>query len=337
VELPSASGRRSHPSTLRAVPFRVAPEAVDPMLAALVGAVSVDGGPTAEQRTVLQAIAVHVWSRPDLDLDGVVPLDPPGAAAALTDPLLRRRFHEVVIALEVCRHPLTATQVARVEEYCTAMDLDGPDLGMLRDLVTRGTERAAADFHRFLDANLADRVEPGLGGVAPAAPEPALAERLAAFADTADGTLGRAYIDFYTRHHLALPGVEASTMNHFFVSHDMTHVIAGIEPTGAGEVALSAFQMGMNDNDVNASALLASLVVHEAGFAAPPSVKAEERILDEPGAADLLARELARGSRCTDDFSLADHLALADRPLAEVRARFGVEPPTDPHDGHHCW
>jgi len=126
-------------------------------------------------------------------------------------------------------------------------------------------------------------------------------------------------------------------MNHFFVSHDMTHVIAGIEPTGAGEVALSAFQMGMNDNDVNASALLASLVVHEAGFAAPPSVKAEERILDEPGAADLLARELARGSQCTDDFSLADHLALADRPLAEVRARFGVEPPTDPHDGHHCW
>ncbi|MFM7225673.1 MAG: hypothetical protein ACKO1Y_09680 [Actinomycetota bacterium] len=319
------------------MPFRVPPAAVEPMLAALIGAIDVDGGPTAEQRRVLAAIAEHVWGRTGFDPDAVVALDPQGAAQALGDPLLRRRFHEVVIALEVCRHPLTATQVERVEAYCTAMGLDGPDLGMLRDLVSRGTERAAADFHRFLDANLADRVEPTLAGVESSDPEPELAARLAAFATLPAGSLGRAYLDFYERHHLSIPGVEGSPMNHFFVSHDMTHVIAGIEPTGAGEVALSAFQMGMDDNDVNASALLASLVVHEAGFAAPPSVKAEERILDEPGAADLLARELARGSRCTADFSLVDHLAITGESLGDIRAGFGVEPPADPSDGHHCW
>ena len=320
------------------MPFHVPSESVDPMLAALVGAVDVDGGPNREQVILLRAIAEHVWGRPGFDPAAVTPLDPSGAAVSLADPLLRRRFHEIVIALEVCRHPLTATQVARVEEYATALEVAGPDLAMLRDLVDAGTERAAADFHRFLDGLLPERVEPGLGGVSPAdAPEPELAARLAAFAGLSDDSLGRAYLAFYERHHLSLPGVVAIDMNHFFVAHDMTHVIAGIEPTGAGEVALSAFQMGMDDNDVNASALLASLVVHEAGFGAPPTVRAEERILDEPGAAELLALELARGARCTADCSLVDHIGLAALPLAEVRERFGVEPPHDPDDGHHCW
>ncbi|MFM7617551.1 MAG: hypothetical protein ACKO72_08870 [Actinomycetes bacterium] len=320
------------------MPFHVPDESVDAMLAALLGAIDVDGGPNREQVILLRAIAEHVWGCPGFDPAAVAPLGPEAAASALPDPLLRRRFHEMLVALEVCRHPLTEAQVDRVEAYAAALGFAGPDLGMLRDLVDAGTERAAADFHRFLDTNLADRVEPGLGGVAPAdAPEPELAARLAAFADLPDGTLGRAYIDFYQRHHLSLPGVVAIDMNHFFVAHDMTHVIAGIEPTGAGEVALSAFQMGMDDNDVNAAALLASLVVHEAGFASPPTVRAEERILDEAGAADLLALELARGAHCTGDFSLVDHLALAPRPLAEVRAHFGVEPPRDPDDGHHCW
>lgn len=307
------------------------------MLAALAGAIDVDGGPTDEQRRVLGAIAGQVWDRPDLDVDSVIPLGPGEAAAVLTDPTLRRRFHEIVVALEVCRHPLTATQVERVEAYCAAMGLAGPDLGMLRDLVTHGTDRAAADFHRFFDPSLLARAEPTLGGPAPAEPEPELAQRLAAFAELPDGSLGRAFLAFYDRHRLSLPGVEGTTMNHFFVAHDMTHVIAGIEPTGPGELALSAFQMGADDNDVNASALLASLVVHEAGFASPPSLRPEAGILDDPDAARLLASELARGSRCLADCSLADHFALAPLRLAEVRDRFGVEAPFDPDDGHHDW
>ena len=126
-------------------------------------------------------------------------------------------------------------------------------------------------------------------------------------------------------------------MNHFFVSHDMTHVIAGLSTTAAGEVALSAFQMGMNDNSVNAGALLASLIAHEAGFGTPGTFALESKTLADPKAADLLGAELARGSACSDDFSLIDHFALADRPLSEVREQFGVRPPEDPFDGHHFW
>jgi hypothetical protein len=126
-------------------------------------------------------------------------------------------------------------------------------------------------------------------------------------------------------------------MNHFFVAHDMTHVIAGIEPTGPGELALSAFQMAMDDNDVNRSALLASLIVHEVGVGSAGKLTSESGTLADGVAAELFARELARGAQCTADFSLVDHFALAPLPLTEVRARFGVMPPVDPEDGHHCW
>ena len=97
------------------------------------------------------------------------------------------------------------------------------------------------------------------------------------------------------------------------------------------------YEMAMDDNDVNRGALLASLVVHEAGFAGSESSAAEAGTLADPAAADLLGQEMERGAACLADFSLADHMSMFDRPLAEVREQFGVVPPADPSDGHHHW
>lgn len=311
---------------------------VEPVVRGLVGAADVDGGPTREQLDVLRAISTHLWERPDLDPGAVVPAGPEETAAAVADTATRRRFHEILFTLEACRHPLVEAQIDRAEAYAAALGFAGPDVSLFRTAIGEGADRAAADFARFLAASVQARHEPGLTAQAPPdAAEPELAARVAAFADLPDGTLGRAYLEFYARHGLSLPGAAPSAMNHFFVSHDMTHVIAGIEPTAAGEIALSAFQMAVDDNPVNTGALLCSLVVHEAGLGASPTFGSEERILAEPGAARLLGEELARGAACTGDFSLADHFALAPLPIAEVRARFGVGPPPDPHDGHHHW
>jgi hypothetical protein len=257
--------------------FRVPDHLVEPFVAGLCGVMDVDGGPTPEQTAVWRAVVTHLLGRGDLASTGVEPIDPPATATALDDALTRQRFHELALTLETCRHPLTSAQVDRVEEYCDALGVDGPDRAIFRDLVRAGTEQAAADFQRFLDRTLGDRVEPQLRHVpiVADAPEPELAETLLAFASLPDDSLGRAFVDFHTRNRLAIPGVAASPINHFFVGHDMTHVIAGIEPTGPGEVALSAFQMAVDDTPLNTAALLAALVVHEAGFERSPSVGAE--------------------------------------------------------------
>ncbi len=319
------------------MPRLVDPAHVEPVVAGLVGAITVDGGPTPEQLLVLRAVTAHLWERPDLDPATVTVLDPAATAAALPDRAVRRRFHEVLMTLETCRHPFSAALVERSEAYLDALGVDGPDVAILRTLVADGHARAHADFDRFLMGSVADRHEAGLTAEAPDGPEPELAARVAAFADLPADSLGQAYLAFYARHGIALPGTTASPLNHFFVSHDMTHVIAGIEPTAAGEIALSAFQMAMDDTPVNVGALFASLVVHEAGFGDSPTIGHESGILATPGAAEVFAASLARGARCSGDVSAADHFALAPLPLAEVRDRFGVPAPADPADGHHCW
>ncbi|MEY4008131.1 MAG: hypothetical protein RLZZ467_1198 [Gemmatimonadota bacterium] len=308
--------------------------------AGLLGGIDVDGGPTPEQRTVFDALARHSLGLSDADLAGLTPIDAATLAERLPDPAVRRRFHHLHVALETCRHPQTPAQVRAVEEYADALGTSSADRSILRALVDEGAERAAADYRRYVADALPRRSEPGLrtADLDPDAPEPELTSRLAAFADLDEGSLGRAYLAFYERNHLDLPGAERPLIDHFYVAHDMTHVIAGMGTTAAAEIALSAFMVGMDGNDVNFSALVCSLMIHEAGVGVPTSIAhAEENTLASPAAADLLARELRRGSECTGDFSLVDHFALAPLPLAEVRARFGVRPPDDPDDGHHVW
>ena len=62
-------------------------------------------------------------------------------------------------------------------------------------------------------------------------PDLELAQRLEALHDLEEGTLGYAYIEFYRRNQVTVPGADTHTRAHY-VSHDMNHVIAGYEPTG---------------------------------------------------------------------------------------------------------
>ena len=317
----------------------LAPELVEPFVAGLLGVCDVDGGITEEQLAVLQAIVTQVWRRSDLDLRATSTLQPSQLAEVITSATDRRHFQEMIVTLEACRHPLTDAQLERAEAYEAAIGITGPDAALFRTMVDEGTERAKADFARFLDGSVEARVEPSLRDVAvpDGAAEPELVARIEKMRSYTPGTLGHAYVEFYDIAGLPFPGAEATHMNHFYVGHDMTHVISGIGTTAEAEVALSAFLMAMADDSVNRSALLASLIVHEAGFGDSNKVKAEQGILSRPGAAELLAAEIARGGECIADFSRVDHFAMAERPLAEIRAEFGVLTPANTDDGHHLF
>lgn len=311
---------------------------VEPFIGGLLGGIDVSGGPTAEQMKVLTALVQEVWDRPDLDLNAIDRLSASALALYLTEKNHREVFHEIHLTLEVCRHPQTQEQVSAVQNYADALKVDGQDLMMFRDLVTMGVQVAADDYSRFLQANLDERVEPSLAKV-PAVhdhPEVLLAQKLEAFSEFGPGTLGQAYLSFYKEFQIKLPGTEIATNNHFFLAHDMTHTIAGISTTIAGEVALSAFQFAMNNNQVNRAALLASLVAHEAGFGHPSHLhRADSAVLVNDDAVLLLGQELKRGGLCTKDFSLVDHFELAPLLLSDVRAEFGVRAPVNAKDGHH--
>jgi hypothetical protein len=313
------------------MPFLVAPELVEPVTRSLLGAIDTDDGPTDEQLAVLRAVVTYLWARPDLDLSTLAPLSAQDAAAAVDDPHARRRLNEVLVTLELCRHPETEAQVARVEEYAHAMDVEGPHLDICRKWIDEGTARATEDFDRFYAEDLPTLSEPSLRDeyLRLARPDLDLAHRLEALHDLPEGTLGWHYIEFYRRNGITVPGRDTHTPAHY-VSHDMNHVISGYEPTGPGEIALGAFTLAMNDNDANWLQFVANLVIHEAGLLKHGAIEPKASTMTRVGATDLVGEGFARGARCTADFSQADHLSMADRPLDAVRAEYGVVPMVNP-------
>jgi hypothetical protein len=313
------------------MPFVVAAEHVEAVTGALLGAIDVDGGATDEQLAVLRAVVTYLFERPDLDLATLTRLGPAEAAAAIPDAPARRRLNEILVTLELCRHPETEAQVARVEEYAHALDVGGPHLEICRTWIEEGAERATEDFDRFYAEDLPSLSEPSLRDAYLRLDDPdlELAARLEALHDLPEGTLGWHYIEFYRRNGITVPGRDTHFPAHY-VSHDMNHVISGYEPTGPGEIALGAFTLAMNDNDANWLQFVANLVIHEAGLLKHGAIEPKASTMTRAGATDLVGEAFARGARCSSDLSQADHLAMADWPLASVRSFYNVVPMVNP-------
>ena len=301
---------------------------VEPVSRILLGAIDAGDGGTAEQRSVLGAIVAGYWERPDLDLTSLPAIGPEAVATVGLNAAERSRVREFMVLLELCRHPLGEEQVALVDSYAQQLGESGPGLEVARDLVREGTARAVADMQRFRDEARPAWSEPSLleqYSVVLGEPDLELAGRLRAMRDLPEGTLGWEYVEFYRRNGFTLPGDDPNTPA-FFVAHDMNHVIAGYGTTGQAETALSAMLLGIDDSDEHWVLLLASLAAYELGLSSSASFEGKVGVLGREGATDLLAEALRRGSQCTGDFSVIDHLAIAHLPLDEVRARFGVPP-----------
>src|SRR6478609_438094 len=295
------------------MPRTVPEDLAEPIARILKGAIDTGDGGTEEQHSVLQAIVIGFLGRPDLDVETLAPIGPDVAGEMITDHGTRRRVREMMVLVESYAFHLGGA--------------DGPGLTLARELIRDGAARALADYMLFSDEIISDIAEPSLiadrMGKDDHAPE--LAARLRSFHDLPEGTLGRAYVEFCDRNNLTLPG-DNPLQPAVFVAHDMTHVITGYEPTGAGELALGAFQISMNDSDAHWIAFLGSIAIHEAGYFNENGFVGKESTLMRPGAVDTLAEAFTRGQQCTGDFTAIDHLAMAGRPLAEVRAEYNVVP-----------
>ena len=304
---------------------------VDVISRGLLGAVDVDGGPTDEQRRILHAIVAGYWERPDIDLASAVVATPDEVAIVLENDDERERFHELLVVLELTRHPLSETQVERIEQYSRAFGASGPDLQMTRDLVEQGAESARRDYLRLLRGTERELEEPTLRGQEPVDEESnrALAARLRALQDLPADTLGYQYVAYYDRNGIPLPG-EDPDMPTVYVSHDMNHVISGYEPTGQGEISLGAMLLAMTGSHLHWVSFLGNLAVHEVGIIGNAHLAPKVGTLAREGAPELVAEAFRRGTRCTADFSTADHLSMVELPLEQVRERFGVPPLSSP-------
>jgi hypothetical protein len=300
---------------------------VDPIIAGLLGGISTSAGPTTEQLNVLDSITRNLWGRPDIDLHNLTPLSSSEVAKALERSEARLRFAEIMMTLELCRHPMSKEQVDLAEKYVAALGVDDVEIETSRTAVVKGAEAAATDLERFYQQILPEISEISLRDryLRLDKPDAALAAQLRKLHELPEETLGYQYLEFYRRNNIELPGDDIHFPAHY-VNHDMNHVITDYEPTAPGEIARSGFLLAANDSHHNWLEFLLTLSIHESGVLNHGAIRAKVATLDRVGIPEFLGEGLERGSKCTVDLSQVDHLAIAHLPLEQVRANFSVVP-----------
>jgi hypothetical protein len=306
-------------------------EEVEPLVAGLLGGIDVGGGPTEEQLMVLGSLVTDLWQRSDVGLERVTPLGPGATAQELVRPEARLRFCEILMTLELCRHPQSEAQVETVEEYVAALGVGDLEIQTTRETLERGADETSKDLERFYEAILPEISEVSLRDhyLHLAEPDHQLATRLRALHDLPEGTLGHAYVEFYRRNGITLPGDDIHVPAHY-VHHDMNHVITGYEPTAPGEIARSGFLLAASDSRRNWLEFLLTMSIHETGVLNHGDIRAKVSTLDRQGVPELFGEGLQRGTQCTTDLSQVDHLAMVHLPLEQVRAQFNVVPLAHP-------
>jgi hypothetical protein len=88
--------------------------------------------------------------------------------------------------------------------------------------------------------------------------------------------------------------------------------------------------LAMTGSHLHWVSFLGNLAVHEVGIIGNAHLAPKVASLAREGAPELLAEAFRRGTRCTSDFSTADHLSMVELPLEQVRERFGVPPLSSP-------
>ncbi len=276
-----------------------------------------------------------------IDLSGA-PIDAEAFAAGLArrDEAFRTRILQVMLLGALVLRPLPEDVVDQVGRFARALSVDDGMLGVARRFAAGDLGLAAFDFERN-------------GYTADWAPERAsalhtsqelasawdlsvadadLAARWRALEDLPAGTLGRAITEFYRARGFAYPGMPGSAPP-LLAQHDWVHVVADYGTKVESELEVFAFVARAND-DPRAFSLLAMVVsLFETGYlrAGAGLFEAFPGQLSRRGVAVRLADAMRRGALCEGsiDFLGLDWFELADLPVQEVRARFGVVPKSE--------
>jgi hypothetical protein len=284
----------------------------------LYTATDVDGGQTKSQLDLLEALARHAMR---VSPSAAAVTSPSESAAAIKKPRLRKAVGEILVTLELVRHPPSTALTARVAEYLDALEIEDGFQELAAYYLADDRERVYRDWERVRQPDLVEPFVEGLG-------DDAITKKMESLGDLPTGSLGRGLFDFYR--HNGFPWIPEDDQDNL-IPHDLTHVLAGYGTTPEGEVALQGFLVGAARGENHFSSLLASLLLFEVGMLPFPDIEPVTAVLGRPDAAELFASAIERGLECPGDIA-GDHQAMLSRPLAEVRAELGIpEPEPGPH------
>lgn len=303
----------------------------DSILAALED-VATRGGALAlsgADRAALVAFDRYVLRRVDpVDPDAIGRGDPQALARAVVAPGDREHVVQFLAVMALVDGKVDEARISRALGYARALGADADGVRQLAELGKGHLDWVRADAQRQNLKSIVGRaVDESIDAwILPyrAKPDAGLAARYAALGDLRDGTLGRAFFDFYRRHGFAFPGEPDGVNERFGTPHDSTHVLSGYDTTPGGELLVSTFTAGMHPREPMSGHILPVIMSWHLGIELVKFAGSTTGVLD-PAA---FWHAWARGSATTTDaFSAGwDFWSAARRPLDELRAAYAIPP-----------
>jgi hypothetical protein len=307
----------------------------------LAAAAAHPDGLTDLQRILLEAVTTALTDHP-IDLAGAGPVTPDELAALLRRRNLefRTRVVQLMVLAALVLRPLPAEVAARVEAFAAALGVDEGMVAVARRFAAGSLGLAAVDFERngyTRDWAPGDRHELHTSGHWPRPGTwPSTTRRW-----PPGGRRWRTCVwQLYAARGFVFPGLPGSAPP-LLAQHDWVHVLADYGTTVESELEVFSLVARAND-DMRAFSLMAMVVsLFETGYLR----RAAGLFQYDPGhlsggsaagrdMAVRVADAMTRGAWCHDnatgadsiDFLRIDWLALADRPVDEVRDRFSLRP-----------
>lgn len=285
-----------------------------------------DGDLSAEERALLEAAGRALGL--ERSADAIAPAAPADVVDALRDPRLRERAVQATILVAMIDQRVREEELRAVERFAAALDVDEPRLANLRQLARGHVRRMWLDLARrsfarpIFEETLRKRGLVGLWTiVAPMigfGADPALARRSIDLGRLPEDTLGHAYFRFVVDHELGFPG--EGIVAEEGVWHDLSHVLGGYGVDPEGEVSVVSFIAGYRREDPFFWLFTIALQFHLGIKVSPYSPGLRGHF--DPA---LVVAALRRGMAMNRDLSVGwDYWKDLARPLAEVRARYGV-------------
>lgn len=297
------------------------------VLRALKTVAMADGTFAAREQTLLAAAADVLEAR--ALPDAVATIEADELAVRLVDPERRLVALKACLVMGIVDGQVSPDEWKVLSAFREAFAVDEAEMQVFHGLVHQHRQRTQYEMQRRLGSPQAQTLyaDQGWQGVLtfftddlltlPKTRENAeLAWRYRRIGLYPDGTLGRELWRYYRERQFAFAG-EAGGVPEALIHHDIAHIITGYESDLAGELETLAFIAGLRGEDAS-SALFLVLLQHAV------IAKGSARLQFSPERV-LAAR--ARGRGTAEDFTRKrDFWDVMDRPIEELRARYGVPP-----------
>jgi hypothetical protein len=301
----------------------------------VLSAISVEGHLTPIQDVLMEAVFEAMTGHPfDRNAAHIEPL---GLATGLADrnEAFRTRILQVMLLGALVLRPLPTRVAAQLDAYAEALSVGDGMLDVARRYAEGSLGLAAFDFERngytndwTAEKQQALHTSTELGGAWElSVHDDALTQRWRALEDLSEGTLGRRVAQFYRARGFAYPGAPGSAPP-LLAQHDWVHVLTDYGTKVESELEVFAFVARANDDPKGFSLLAMVVSLFETGYlrAGAGLFEAFPGQLSRDGVAVRLADAMRRGALVDGsvDFMGLDWFELADRPVDEVRAGFGI-------------